>query len=115
LDEFFEGYERSRLLFDALVRVIHEVGFYELRITKSQIAFRRKKNFAWVWIPGRYLGGNRAPLVFTLSLASRDNSPRWKEIIEPVSGRFVHHLELYSKEDIDDEIHQWSTEAWMQG
>ncbi len=115
LYEFFEGYERSELLFDVLVRVIHDTGVYELRITKSQIAFRRRKNFAWVWIPGRYLGGNQAPLVFTLPLTRRDGSPRWKEIVEPVPGKFIHHLELYSSEDIDDEISQWFIEAYMLG
>ena len=115
LDEFFKGYVRSRLRFDALVRMIHEVGVYELRITKSQIAFRRRKNFAWIWIPGKYLGPKRAPLVFTLSLARQDGSTRWKEIVEPVSGRFIHYLELYSNENMDDELIQWYMEAWLLG
>jgi len=115
LDQFFEGYERSRFLFDALVRGIHEVGVYELRITKSQIAFRRRKNFAWIWIPGRYLGTNRTPLVISLSFTRRDGSTRWKEIAEPVPGKFIHHLELYSNEDIDDELIQWYMESWLLG
>ena len=113
MDEFFEGQEKSRQLFEAVRCVINIIGCTELRVTKSQIAFRRRKAFAWVWMPGKYLRGETAPLVLTLSLRSRDASPRWKEIVEPSPGRFTHHLELYSVNDIDDEVRDWLRDAWM--
>ena len=81
-------------------------------MTKSQIAFRRRKAFAWVWIPGKYLRGRTAPLVLTFVFRSRNASPRWKEIVEPAAGRFTHHLELYRTEDIDEEVLGWLREAW---
>lgn len=112
LDEFFLGYGESRRLFDTLRDAINTFGTAELQVTKSQIAFRRRKAFAWVWIPGKYLRGNTAPLVLTLSFRSRDPSPRWKEIVEPSTGRFMHHLELYSTHDIDGEVHDWLRDAW---
>jgi len=59
LDEFFEGQERSRGLYKAIEAAISTIGPAEIRITKSQIAFRRKRGFAWAWIPGRYLRGRR--------------------------------------------------------
>lgn len=113
LDEFFEGQEKPRQLFEALRCVVNAIGSAELRVTKSQIAFRRRKAFAWVWMPGKYLRGKPTPLVLTLSLHSRDASPRWKEIVEPSPGRFTHHLELYSINDIDDEVRDWLWDAWM--
>jgi len=61
---------------------------------------------------GKYLRRNTAPLVLTLSLRRRDASPRWKEIVEPYPGRFTHHLELYSRDDIDDQVRLWLREAW---
>ena len=82
-------------------------------MTKSQVAFRRRKAFAWAWIPGKYLGGETAPLVLTLSLRSRDPSARWMEIVEPSLGRFTHHLELYSPSDIDEEVRDWLQCAWQ--
>ena len=76
LDEYFDGNDRSRQLFEALHAVIKSVGTVEMRVTKSQIAFRRSKAFAWVWIPGKYLRGKIAPLVLSLSFRHKDKSPR---------------------------------------
>ncbi len=90
------------------------IGQFEIQATKSQVSFLRKKAFAWVWIPGKYLKGRQglAPLVLTIGLRRLDHSPRWKEIVEPYPGRFTHHLELHSISDIDDEVRGWIREAW---
>ena len=113
LDEFFLGYEKSRPLFDAVLCAIEPFGPTELRVSKSQIAFWRRKAIARVWLPARYLRGNPAPLVLTLAFHSRDRSPRWKEIVEPAPGRFTHHLELHSIADLDEEVRDWLREAWV--
>jgi hypothetical protein len=47
LDEFFFGYAESRRIFDALRDMIEALGPVAMRVTKSQIAFRRVKAFAW--------------------------------------------------------------------
>ena len=112
LDEFFTGYEASRPIFEALREAIEELGPAEIRVTKSQVAFYRKKAFAWTWVPDRHLHGKHAPLVLTLGFRRRDSSPRWKEIVEPYPGRFTHHLELYSAADIDNEVRAWLQAAW---
>ena len=112
LNEFFEGQEDSRQLFEALCRMVNAIGPSELGVTKSQIAFRRRKAFAWAWIPSKYLRGKTAPLVLTLSFRSRDASPRWKEIVEPKPGRFTHHLEIYTVDEIDEEVCAWLRAAW---
>jgi hypothetical protein len=118
LDEFFAGQEQSRELFEALRQAVETIGPADLRVTKSQVAFRRtavpsrRKAFAWAWRPGQYLRGRTAPLVLTLGLRRRDASPRWKQIVEPSPGRFTHHLELYAIQDIDDQVRGWLREAW---
>ena len=112
LDEFFGGQPGSRRIFDALHSAVDALGPAQIRVTKSQVAFRRRRAFAWAWMPGVYLRGRHAPLVLTLSLRRRDPSPRWKEIVEPAPGRFTHHLELRSTADIDDEVRSWLQEAW---
>jgi len=114
LDEFFGDHDVSRSLFNALQEVINSIGPAEYKVTKSQIAFRRKKQFAWVWMPGKYLRGKTAPLVLSLSFPARDPSPRWKEIVEPAPGRFMHHLELNVLNDIDVEVIRWLQSAWEQ-
>jgi len=112
LDEFFSGFIGSRLVFDALAECIEKLGPVELRVTKSQVAFYRRKAFAWAWIPARYLPHATAPLVLSLSFRQRDPSPRWKEIVEPAAGRFMHHLELYSPDQLDAELQAWLQEAF---
>jgi hypothetical protein len=113
LDEYFEGFDSSRQLFEVLQERSGAVGSVAIRVSKSQVAFRRKRAFAWAWIPGKYLRGcHVAPLVLTLSLHRREPSSRWKEIVEPEPGRFTHHLEIYSPEDIDHLVLERIREAW---
>ena len=121
LEDFFRGYDESRRIFEALREAVASIGPAELCITKSQVAFRRSPDaisgrriaFAWTWMPDVYLGGGHAPLVLTLSFRRSDPSPRWKQIVEPASGRFTHHLELYSADAIDDQVRVWLAEAWQ--
>ena len=113
LDEFFAGQAESRDLFEAVRHAVDAAGPATLRVMKSQIAFRRRKAFAWVWMPAQYLHRAAAPLVLTIGFRYRDTSPRWKEIVEPAPGRFTHHLELYSVDDIDDEVRGGLREAWI--
>jgi hypothetical protein len=112
LDEFFEGRDAARQLFETVRSSILLIGAATLRLDKSQIAFRRRRGFAFVWIPGRYLHGQVAPLVLTIGLRRHDTSPRWKEVVEPYPGRFIHHLELHSAADIDEEVRALLAEAW---
>ena len=112
LDEFFSGYEASRPIFEALRAAVDALGPVEVGVTKSQVAFRRRKAFAWAWVPDRYLRGGHAPLVLTLSSARRHSSPRWKQIVEAAPGHFTHHLELYAEGEIDGEVRSWLQEAW---
>jgi len=112
LDEFFSGYYFSQVIFDAIHRETESLGGVSLIVTKSMISIRRERNFAWVWIPGKYLTGRASPLVLTVSLRWRDGSPRWKEIVEPAPGRFTHHLELYNPAEVDEQVRDWLREAW---
>ncbi len=114
LDEYFEGREGSRRIFDALRRATESLGECTMQVTKSQVAFRHRRPFAWAWIPGRYLRGARAPLVLTVALPYRDPSARWKEVVEPRPGRFTHHLELFSIESVDEQVVGWLRVAWRQ-
>ncbi|MDM7999950.1 MAG: DUF5655 domain-containing protein [Dehalococcoidia bacterium] len=114
LDDFFAGHEESRLIFEAVRGAVDAVGETDIRVTKSQIAFRRRRAFAWAWMAGKYLSRRHAPLVLTISLRRRDLSARWKEVVEPTPGRFTHHLELYAASDIDDEVRTWLREAWAE-
>ncbi len=110
--QFFAGRPEFAEIFEALREKVEAIGEAQVRVTKSQIAFRRRTGFAWAWIPGKYLSGMRHPLVLSLALRRHDASPRWKEVVEPAPGRFMHHLELSSTSDIDEQVVSWLREAW---
>lgn len=112
LEEFFAGQPLARQIFGALHARITALGGVELRVSKSQVSYRRRRVFALLWLPGRYLRPPAAALVLTLALRRRQPSPRWKEIVEPYPGHFTHHLELRSAEEIDGEVLAWIDEAW---
>ncbi len=107
LEAFFSEYFRSRIIYNALVCFIETLGPFKMKVMKSQIVFYNRKSFARVWIPGKYLQGSHAPLVITFSFDFKDVSGRWKEIVEPKPGIFTHHLELFSKSNIDSQVQQW--------
>lgn len=114
VDAFFSGQVQSKAIYEAVRRAIELIGPAEIRVSKSQVAFRRRKTFALVWMPEQYLHRKAAPLVLTLSFRFRDASPRWKEIVEPALGRFTHHLELNSAEEVDEEVQSWLKAAWAE-
>ena len=112
LDEYFNGNNQSRLLFDCLREIVESLGPVEILVQQSQVAFRRNKSFAYAWMPGKYLPGRGAPLVLTIGFRRRDMSPRWKKVVGAAPGRYTHHMEIHSQNDIDDEVCAWLKEAW---
>ena len=112
-DEFFADKILSKELYAAVRREVEAIGEASIRVSKSQIAFRRRRTFASVWMPGQYLKDSTAPLLLTIFLRWRDPSPRWKEIVEPAPGQFTHHLELNDTADIDQDVSDWPRKAWV--
>ena len=86
IDEFFAGHEDSKRIYDAVAHMVAALGPAQIRVTKSQIAFRRRTGFAYVWMPNMYLGRGYVPLVLTIGLRRRDASARWKQVVEPSPG-----------------------------
>jgi hypothetical protein len=92
-------------------RVRELVGDCTERTTRSQVAFRRRRAFAYVWRPAQYLHGTVAPAVLTVVLGRHDPSPRWKEVVQPAPQSWVHHLEVRSTDELDAEVAAWLHEA----
>ena len=112
LRDYLDEHEDSRALLERLRQVVVEVGRVDERETKSQLAFRRRRTFALAWAPRQYLGPRGAPLVLSVLLPERDPDPRWKEVVEPRPGVFVHHLELHVTGDLDQQVRSWIRRAY---
>lgn len=112
LSEYFADRPQARAIFDRVKASIAAVGSASVRISRSQIGFRRERLFAAVWAPDQYLRGQHAPLVLTLFFRHREPSERWKEVVEASPNHFTHHLELHTPEEVDDEVQKLVRRAW---
>lgn len=85
-------------------------GGTEVRVSRSQVAYRLRRGFAYLWRPGRYVRSD-VPVVLSLSLPRADGSPRWKEVAHPTAQRWMHHLEVRDPAELDGEVDRWVLEA----
>ena len=83
-----------------------------VRLTATQVAFRHRIGFAWLWLPGAWLAHPEAEVVLSLALRQRLDSPRWKQVVEPYPGRWMHHLEVRDLAALDDELAGWVAAAY---
>src|SRR5690606_2402390 len=90
---------------------LRDMGDVEVAATKSQVAFRRRRGFAYLWLPGMYLSKPQAEVVLSIALPRAVDSPRWKEVAHPSTNFWQHHLEIQSVDDVDDEVVAWLVEA----
>lgn len=110
-EEFFAGHPFAAEVCAAVEALLAEAGPFSVRITRSQVAFRRRVAFAFLWIPGRYLAAPTADVVLSLALGRHDGSPRFKEVAHPTTTQWLHHLEIHDLHDLDDEVRDWLLEA----
>jgi hypothetical protein len=103
-EEFLAASALAWAVFETVSEVVASFGDVTIRTTKSQIAFRRRRGFASIWLPGRYLARPQAEVVLSIALDRVVASPRFKEIAHPSAGIWQHHLEVRSVAEIDDEV-----------
>jgi hypothetical protein len=112
LDEYFAGYPVAAAVFERVRRVVEGFGEAEVRVSRSQVAFRRRRGFAYVWVPGKYLAKPAAEVVVSFALDRRDPSGRFKQVVQPAPGQWMHHLEVRRPSEVDEEVQAWLREAY---
>lgn len=108
---FFDSSPEGLALYEAVAAAISTLGPVDIRVQKSQIAFRRRRGFAWVWRPGRYVRSD-VPAVVSFALSERLDSPRIKQVVQPSPGVWMHHLELHEPRQLDAELRDWLGRAY---
>jgi hypothetical protein len=98
-------------VFERVREITSDVEGVAVRASKSQVAFRRRRGFAWLWVPGRYLRNPGADVVLSFALGRHDPSPRFKEVAHPAPAHWIHHLEIRAVDELDDEVEGWLREA----
>lgn len=110
-EDLFAGHPFGVSVCEMVSSILEDIGDVEVRTTKSQVAFRRKRGFAYLWPPGKYLAKPDAEVVLSIALGRHDDSERWKEVVHPASKHWMHHLEVRRLEDLDEEVVRWLREA----
>lgn len=110
-EEHFAGHPLALAVFDNVRSILEGLGPIEIRTSKSQVAFRRRRGFAYLWLPGRYLDKPAPEVVLSFVLGRHDPSPRLKEVAHPSPNHWMHHLEIHDAGDVDDEVVSWLREA----
>lgn len=70
-------------------------------MSKSQIAFRARRGFPYVWRPGF---DNDVPPPSRRSRYPPDKSKRFKSVVHPSPKVWIHHLEVRDPDQVDDEV-----------
>ena len=88
-----------------------DIGEASVAVSKSQVTFRRRKAFAFVWRPGQYVSSG-VPAVLSIAMPQEVTSDRFKEIAHPAPTVWMHHLELRGVSEVDDQVRGWLVNAY---
>lgn len=108
---FFRDHPDAAAVATAVETVLDTLGPHDVRVSRSQVAFRRRRGFAYLWRPGQYVRSD-VPVVLSVALPYESTSSRWKSVVHPTSGWWMHHLELELPSEVDDEVADWLAQAW---
>lgn len=110
-EEFFAGHPFAFDVYSRVLDMVRDLGPVDVRVSKSQVALRRRSGFAYLWMPGQYLGHTDVDVVLSIALGRHDRSARWKEVAHPSPKHWIHHLEVRDLADLDDEVADWLRES----
>ena len=110
-EEFFAPDWRAVSIYRAFARPLLALEGVEVRMTKSQIAFRVRRGFGYAWAPRQYVKSD-VPLVLSIAMRERLPSDRFKEVAHPSALTWMHHLELRLVKDVDREVIGWLKRAY---
>jgi hypothetical protein len=104
---FFAGRDAAFAVYRAARAEVEQYGPVDVRVSKSQVAFRRRRGFAYLWLPGMYLAKPGAEVVLSIALDRKLASPWFKEVVRPAARTLMHHLEVRSLDEVDHEVRDW--------
>jgi hypothetical protein len=111
-EEFFADHPIGLTVLRWALHELADLGPLTVRVSKSQVALRRRKGFAYLWLPGRYLKRPRSELVLSIALPDQVDSARFKQVVHPAQHVWMHHLEIGGVDVLDAEAASWLRAAY---
>ena len=113
IEAFFAGKPEAKALFMAVERKIQAIGPAIIKVSKTQISFATRTQFAWVWMP---LPTDRKrplhSLVLSFGCGRRIVNDQIVEAIEPYPGRWTHHVIIAEAADLTSAVDAWIREVY---
>ena len=107
---FCLGKADESALYAHIEAAILAFGDVSVKHDRTQTAFVRKVQFAWVSLPRRK--ADAGALMLSIGMPSRIDSPRILHAAEVAPGRWMHHLLIREESELDADIQAWSEAAW---
>lgn len=110
-EEFFAADAKAVSIYRAIARPLLALEGVRAAVSKSQVAFRARRGFAYAWAPARYVHSD-VPLVLSIAMREQLPSTRFKEVAHPSPSTWMHHIELRLVKDVDREVLGWLERAY---
>ena len=95
-------------------KILERFEDVSIEIRKTQITFKSKRGFMYVWLPIRRMKNRPVNyLVLSFGLEQRIESSRIAESVETYKNRWMHHLIIEKPEELNDELMRWIQEAYL--
>jgi hypothetical protein len=115
LATFFKGRPQSFRLFRLVRTYIHSLGECKMKVSRTQISFSNRRQFAWVWLPQVWTN-SRPEGSITLSFRSnhlvRDKSI--VEVVETYPGRWMHHVVIDGTSGFSSQVKAWIRRSYAE-
>jgi len=109
IDFLNEKTEYTRELFRFFMDEYNKIGSIEVMALKSMIAIKGKNQFAYI----TQFGKNFVHVVFPFNQPFEDNLCFTKIAQVPGTNQYNHHLRIYFKEDINEEVKSFMKKAYL--
>lgn len=107
---FCLGRARETGLYRAIEAYVTSFGDVTVKHDRTQTAFVRKVQFAWVSMPRRK--ADAGAVMLSIALPEREDAPRILHAAEVAPGRWMHHLLIQEESELDAQVRSWLDAAW---
>lgn len=113
IDRLFAGKPVQARLYQHVRACVETLGPVTIKVTKTQVAFASRRQFAWVWLPMEW-DTHRPPncIVLSFALGQQLTHPQIVQAVEPYPGRWMHHVIIQRESDLNDDVRHWLADAF---
>jgi len=112
VEELFAAYPEALAVTQAVHRHLRTLGDVEMAAAKTQVSFRRRIRFAWVWMPKQSAGSGPDVPVVSFGLPHRLTADRIREAVQARGSFWTHHVLVPGPRQVDAELKAWLAESY---